>query len=252
MKNNNQFVFKYDTETNSYTFILGTVGLEMTEIDIPSVYNDGRHGEHPVSKICKKGNSISNVAFLKIPASVTNIEFSVFECCRTANIIVHEQNSKYKSIDGVLYSKDGESLIRYPQRKNNYSFVIPDGVTDLCCNAFEDCEDLYEAEVPESVRFIGRFAFNRCDKLKRVIFKSDNKWILICILDKSVREIGWLSYDCLCNNETAAKYLIDVFAYCIWIPADSVHEEIIDKNLDGERGNNAYIDVGKFNSDNYE
>lgn len=257
MKNNNQFVFEYNTKTNSYTFTLGAEESKIMEIDIPAVYNDGRHGEHKVVKIGRKGDCIIDVLILKIPATITDIEFNVFECCRTANIIVDEQNPKYKSIDGVLYSKDGESLIRYPQRKNNYSFVVPDGVTDLCGSAFEDCEYLHEAEVTESVRFVGGFAFNRCDNLERVTFKSNKNWILICALDEPPREVGWLSYDCLSDNETAAKYLRDAFTHCVWTITDSVHKELINKNLDDGMDKDAYIDVSKFdfdncNSDDYE
>lgn len=223
MKNNNQFVFEYNTKTNNYTFILGTMALKITEIDIPSVYNDGLHDEHQVAKICRKGDCIIDVLILKIPATITDIEFNVFECCRTANIIVDEQNPKYKSIDGVLYSKDGESLIRYPQRKNHHSFVIPDGVTDLCGSAFESCEYLHEAEVPESVHFVGAFAFNRCDNLERVTFKSNKNGVLIYTLDESPREVAWLSYDCLSKNETAAKYLSDDFTDCVWLITNSVY-----------------------------
>ena len=46
MNNNHQFVFEYNTKTNSYTFTLGAVESKITEIDIPTVDNDGRHGEH--------------------------------------------------------------------------------------------------------------------------------------------------------------------------------------------------------------
>lgn len=65
MKNNNQFVFEYNTKTNSYTFTLGAVESKITEIDIPAVYNDGRHGEHQVVKIGRKYTSAEVGKLLK-------------------------------------------------------------------------------------------------------------------------------------------------------------------------------------------
>ena len=90
-----------------------------------------------------------------------------------------------------------------------------------------------------------------------VTFKSNKNWILICVLDEPPREVGWLSYNCLSDSETAAKYLRDAFTHCVWVITDSVHEELINKNLDGGRDQDAYIDVSKFdfdncNSDDYE
>lgn len=249
-KKNNQFVFEYNSETDDYAFILGTVKFCRREIDIPSVYNDGRHGEHAVSRVCRKGDVVSNVSCLKIPASITDIEFSAFECCRTADIIVDKQNPEYKSADGVLYSKNGKNLIRYPQRKSNYSFTVPELVTKICESAFEDCEYLHEAEVPESVQVIGGFAFNRCDNLECVTFMNHKIRTLVCALDDPPREVGWLSPDCLSDGKTSAKYLSDAFTHCIWSVADSVPEELMNKNLDDGRDKDAYIDVGNFDFGN--
>ena len=109
----------------------------------------------------------------------------------------------------------------------------------------------------EPDKIVGGFAFNRCDNLERVTFKSNKNWILICALDEPPREVGWLSYDCLSDNETAAKYLRDAFTHCVWTITDSVRKELINKNLDGGMDEDAYIDVSKFdfdncNSDDYE
>ncbi len=49
--------------------------------------------------------------------------------CRSIN--VDEDNPSYKSIDGVLYSKDGSELLFYPSLKKGKSFTIPDFVTKI-------------------------------------------------------------------------------------------------------------------------
>gem|GEM_PF-4869310 len=43
-------------------------------------------------------------------------------------IYVSEDNNYFKSIDGVLFTKDGTELLLYPPRKEVNSYVIPDTV----------------------------------------------------------------------------------------------------------------------------
>jgi hypothetical protein len=42
---------------------------------------------------------------------------------------VEEGNTKYKAIDGVLFSKDGTRLLAYPSSKSGTTYQIPEGVT---------------------------------------------------------------------------------------------------------------------------
>lgn len=44
---------------------------------------------------------------------------------------VASANKKYKATDGVLYSKDGKTLVTYPHKKNATKFSVPEGVTTL-------------------------------------------------------------------------------------------------------------------------
>lgn len=47
-------------------------------------------------------------------------------------------------------------------------FIIPDGCTKICKNAFEGCETLEEIVLPTSIKYIGKGAFKDCHNLKRV------------------------------------------------------------------------------------
>lgn len=46
------------------------------------------------------------------------------------NYLVKEDNPRYKSIDGIIYSKDGTTLIAMPRLKHG-NIVIPEGVTTI-------------------------------------------------------------------------------------------------------------------------
>ncbi len=47
------------------------------------------------------------------------------------SITVSENNQTYKSIDGVLYSRDGKTIICYPEGKTTDSYTIPDTVDSI-------------------------------------------------------------------------------------------------------------------------
>ena len=80
-----------------------------------------------------------NLTSLHIPASVTTITGDTCTpaaCSGVTEITVAAENTAYKSVDGVLFSKDGTHLIQYPMQKNAEEYVIPDGVTKISFVAF--------------------------------------------------------------------------------------------------------------------
>lgn len=70
-------------------------------------------------------------------------------------------NQSYKSVDGLLLSKDGMKLIRGV----NGDVTIPDGVTNVLNYAFHNCRDLTSVVIPDSVQLLATTAFDGCDKL---------------------------------------------------------------------------------------
>ena len=125
--------------------------------------------------------SIGNCAFFEcinltsivIPDSVTFIGADVFHLCyELMNINVDPNNEYYKSIDGVLYSKDGKTLIQYPIGKEDTSFVIPSGVTNIDWNAFYNCLSLTSVEIPNGVTSIGYDAFGNCSNLTKIVIPN--------------------------------------------------------------------------------
>ena len=106
---------------------------------------------------------------IEIPASVTSIGDGAFGYCSSLETIkVDGNNTKYKSIDGNLYSKDGKTLIQYAIGKTAVSFLIPDSVTSIGDYAFYTCYSLTRIEIPDSVASIGSSAFENCDSLTSI------------------------------------------------------------------------------------
>ena len=87
----------------------------------------------------------SGVKSITIPASVTdNIDFrDIFDACGNTLEAVNfaESHEKYKSVDGIVYSKDGKTLIYCPRAKKG-TVTIPDEVVTINSYAFSGCDNI--------------------------------------------------------------------------------------------------------------
>ena len=111
-------------------------------------------------------NSLTSVT---IPSSVTSIASYAFDC--SALINVNENNTKYSSIDGVLFNKEQTKLIHCPTSKAE-SYMIPSSVISIEGDAFRYCSRLASVTIPSSVKTIGSSAFNSCNSLTTITIPS--------------------------------------------------------------------------------
>ncbi|MBE6426659.1 MAG: leucine-rich repeat domain-containing protein, partial [Planctomycetaceae bacterium] len=121
--------------------------------------------------------SIGNEAFggcdsltsVTIPNSVTSIGVRAFAGCgKLTEIQVSAGNTHFKSVDGILFSADGKTLIQVPAGKGLTEYTIPDGVTSIGNKAFSRCWRLTSVTIPDSVTSIGKDAFSHCWSLTSV------------------------------------------------------------------------------------
>ncbi len=151
-------------------------------------------------------SSISEGAFvackslisIAIPSSVTNISKNSMSSIQSlTSINVDKDNSKYSSIDGVLYDKDATILMQCPGGKtsitipntvktigdgafwgciNLISFTIPASVENIGENAFQWCKNLATLTIPNSVIHIGEYAFGSCTNLASVTIPNSVRY----------------------------------------------------------------------------
>ena len=121
--------------------------------------------------------SIGNYAFqgcagltsVTIPSSVTSIgNYFVHRAANLTNIEVGDNNSRYSSVDGVLFTKAQDTLVRYPEGKNDITYSIPESVTSIYMEAFYNGAGLTSVTIPNSVTSIGNYAFQNCTGLTSV------------------------------------------------------------------------------------
>jgi len=105
---------------------------------------------------------------ITIPNSVTSIGVGAFwRCFGLIAINVDPENKFYASIDGVLFDKNLEVIIRYPEGKTG-ALSIPNSVTSIGYEAFRGCTGLTSVTIPNSVTSIGKLAFDSCTGLTSV------------------------------------------------------------------------------------
>lgn len=124
----------------------------ITSIVIPDSVITMAHG---VFDTCK------NLSSVKIGKGlVEGLDYSTFGFqTNLKEIIVNKDNPAYKSVNNVLYTKDGTVLINYPVGSENTEFAIPDGVVTISDYAFSSADALTVLIIPDSVTHIGQSAF---------------------------------------------------------------------------------------------
>lgn len=112
-----------------------------------------------------------------------------------------EDNPYFKSIDGMIYTKDGESLVLCPSGRTKKvviadgtksietsafkdskvkSVICPDSLQNICCTAFNKCSKLQHVDFGRGITILGgmqRPVFYKCDALKKVEFPPQIKYL---------------------------------------------------------------------------
>jgi len=84
------------------------------------------------------------------------------------NINVNSRNSTYSSRDGVLYSKDGSILHRFPRGRSEESCKIYRTASKIESYAFSYCKNLREVIFPCGIEEVGSLAFYSCSNLSKL------------------------------------------------------------------------------------
>ena len=111
----------------------------------------------------------TGITDILIPASVAFVGSHAFGNCQSLPEIRVSSNDYYKSVDGVLYTADGKTLVQYPAGKADTTFVIAYPVDSIVKYAFENCNNLVSVDIEsKSLNAIPYTIFSFCKSLKRV------------------------------------------------------------------------------------
>ena len=102
----------------------------------------------------------TGIAEITIPANVESVgERAFYECHNLQNITVASANTHLKSVDGVLFTRDGKELIAYCPGRSAAAYRVPDGVELIRASAFSYSQALRSVTLPDSLLTIQNWAF---------------------------------------------------------------------------------------------
>lgn len=145
-------------------------GVEILESDLFSHCERLEMLDIPQS-VCSLGyhvfTSCNSLKTITLPAALTKMEYnSLWYDYGTTDVFVDEANPVYKSIDGILYSKDGRKLLHCPCGRTG-TVGVEEGVTTLD-HTFFCCEKLEKVLIPASVEEVGEATFSNCFSLRSI------------------------------------------------------------------------------------
>ena len=154
-------------------------------------------------------SSCDTLQYVYISAGVSGIEGSPFsECNSLQEITLDSANTNYLTIEGVLFSADGETLITYPIGKKEESYVVPDGVKRIEPRAFARSLSLKTVVLPEGLEEIGESEFYDCQNLENISIPD------------SVTALGYICFGFCLNlknlkiGEGLSEIPADAFYFC--------------------------------------
>ncbi|MBR3430450.1 MAG: leucine-rich repeat protein [Clostridia bacterium] len=135
-----------------------TIPAEVSEIFIDTSVRDYKNAFDQCTEV---KNIIINTPI--------DIDFLHFfrNCGKLESITIVADHPSYSSRDGVVFSKDGKTLLYYPRGKKG-AYTIPENVTSIGTEAFSNCLGLTEITVPAGITEIGYSAFKDSTALTHV------------------------------------------------------------------------------------
>ena len=102
----------------------------------------------------------NNLTSANLPNSVTSIGEGAFICCY--------------GLDSPIYNAHYFARMPY---SHSGSYMIPDGITNICDYAFSGCSGLTSVSIPNSVTSIAGSAFTNCSGLTSIVSEIEDPFI---------------------------------------------------------------------------
>lgn len=142
-------------------------GATLTSVTIPPSVTEIGH------ECFREANGPTTI---NIPASVTEIGFWALASKRTTAIIVDEDNPNYRTIDGMLFSKDTSSLEVCPIGKSG-EIALPSNTKYIAPGAFYNCKSITTVSLPSGLAEIGDWAFIGNNHLNNIVIPASVSYI---------------------------------------------------------------------------
>ena len=195
--------YSYNASSRSYSVIGYSNITTSDKVVIPSTYDDGTNGEHPVTSIGENAfQNCSSLTSVTIPNSVKSIGAYAFKNCSSLT-----------------------------------SITIGNSVKSIGAYAFRNCFNLTSVTIGNSVTNIGSYTFQNCSSLKQLILfpltppTLSSDAIPSTISKIYVQQSSKAAYQAATNWTTFASKIVSDNIYLSFVRFNQKNKEYIDKKL---------------------
>lgn len=114
----------------------------------------------------------NNITSINVPSTVKDLAGDAFASTGIEKFKVAKNNSKYMEKDGIIYSKDGKTLVSYPSNRMNISYTVSNGTTKIGSKAITYNDHLEIINFPSTVSSIADYGVYADSSIRFV--KMDN------------------------------------------------------------------------------
>lgn len=111
----------------------------------------------------------NNLTGVVIPSTLKSVYGGALTNTAIKSIIVKPSNTNLKTVGGILYDIDMNTLYRYPINLTNTSFTIPSSVTTLINGAFNSNKYLNTVNLHNGIEVIPSDCFSNCTALTNIV-----------------------------------------------------------------------------------
>lgn len=249
--------------------------LYVGNVIIPdTIFYDGK--KYPVTTIAQDAFAGSKyMTNLQLPKTVTTIGSGIFSLCSSLQqIFVDEENPKFQSYDGIMYTKNPTEIYFVPRAiwgdvellegitkipssafqncAGLTSITLPESVLTIEDGAFADCGNLTDVFLNENLTTIGEYAFSKCYDLSMIKIPTTVKTIKSCAFVNCTSLYYVLLYE---GIETIGKMAFYNCQNIVGIQLPSTLKSIADQAFDGCVNlatvlNNSSLDIKVGSTDN--
>lgn len=122
-------------------------------------------------------SDVYRIKSVTIPSELSEFDTSRLDLlANLQEIEVDDNNSNYCSIDGVLFSSDRSTLIKFPRGRSG-EYRVPASTTIIGEGAFEDATKLTSIKLPSGLKLIESKAFRDCHSLQSIVIPKSTEEI---------------------------------------------------------------------------
>ncbi len=157
----------YLSEVNTNEYEIVAISTVSDTVVIPDSYN----GYNITSIQMSAFSTAPSVTSVTLPAHYRTYVNGLFdEMAKISEINVSANNANFKSVDGVLFTKDGQELVCYPQAKADTAYTVPSGTEIIRACAFKNAANLTEITFNADLNVIGAGALDTVSEISKVTF----------------------------------------------------------------------------------